>query len=87
MSELPGMWDESDLRGGEADSAEDRLRAQNAVLKARIAELERAAKYLRTCQKAYVAARGGGGMGGDMGGSITARRSAGPRQEAPADDQ
>ena len=51
MSELPGMWDESDLRGGETDCAEDllivrKLKEENAVLKeenerlkARVAEL------------------------------------------------
>lgn len=44
MSELPGMWDESDLQGGEADCAEDllivrKLKEENAALKGRIDEL------------------------------------------------
>lgn len=38
MRELPGMWDESDLRGGETDCADDllivrKLKEENAVLK------------------------------------------------------
>lgn len=57
MSELPGMWDESDLRGGEADCAEDllivrKLKEENAALKARIAELE---DIVEKCRQAYFA--------------------------------